>query len=232
MLRVGMLIFAFFGAAIADAQDARESNDDIDSTAVISDDLTAAILDAKLRDAAAFLEAGTPVAAAGALRDILLQNPAHTQALRLLTSAYLRAEIFDRALEVCRQLSVHDSTDASVWIALGYLHQRLGDMTLAEQFYQQGLVMDPDVIAAYQGLGWIYLTTGHLEQALDMVDETTARAPDYAPNYILMGRVLTVQGFFEDAAIAYNRAFALQNDLREQYGILLQELGLRHRLGR
>jgi len=48
----------------------------------------------------------------------------------------------------------------------------------------------------------------------------------------LMGRALTAQGFFEDAAIAYNRAFALQSKLRDRYGILLQELGLRHQLGR
>jgi len=65
-----------------------------------------------------------------------------------------------------------------------------------------------------------------------MASETTERMPHYALNYILMARALTAQGFFEDAAIAYNRAFALQNDLREQYGILLQELGLRHRLKR
>ena len=141
-------------------------------------------------------------------------------------------EDFDRAIDVCQQLAVRDSTDVSALVALGYLYQRIGDTILAEQYYQQGLALDPDVIAAYQGLGWIYLKTGQLERALDMASETTERRPHYALNYILMGRVLTAQGFFEDAAIAYNRAFALQHDLREQYGILLQELGLRRRLRR
>ena len=232
MLRwiVGLVVFSF--SAVAHAQDALERADAVDATAVTLSDSMVAILDPKLKRAVVSLEAGDPSATAAELRDILLQNPAHTQALRLLISAHLRAENFAQAIDACQQLSVQDSTNSGIWVALGYLHQRMGDLVLAEQFYQQGLVLDPNIIAAYQGLGWIYLETGRTEQALDMVGETTERAPDYALNYILLGRALTVQGFFEDAAIAYNRAFALQSDLRERYGILLQELGLRNPLRR
>ncbi|MDA0712034.1 MAG: hypothetical protein O3B73_17695, partial [bacterium] len=96
----------------------------------------------------------------------------------------------------------------------------------------EALTLKTGLIGAYQGLGWVHLARGEFEQALDMVTETTERAPTYAPNYILMGRVLTSQGFFEDAVIAYNKAFALQSSLRETYGILLQELRLRHGIKR
>jgi tetratricopeptide (TPR) repeat protein len=206
------------------AQDTFEISDYIDSTA--------AILAPELQGAVASLESGDPVAAAVELRDILSRNPEQGQAWRLLASAYLRLDDFAQAIDACRQLAAIDSSDAGILVALGYLHQRLGDIASAEQYYRQGLVLDPNAVTAYQGLGWVYLKTGRLEQALDMVSETTERAPNYAPNYVLMGRALTAQGFFKDAAIAYNRAFALQNDLRERYGILLQELGLRHRLRR
>ena len=219
ILRLGIIVVILLGAKISNAQEVLESNDSI-------------VLDPALKSVVDSLETGRSGGAAVALRDILEKNPAHTQALRLLISAYLRMENFDRAIDVCQQLAARDSTDASALVALGYLYQRIGDIILSEQYYLQGLALDPDVIAAYQGLGWIYLKTGRLEQALDMASETTERMPHYALNYILMGRALTAQGFFEDAAIAYNRAFALQNDLREQYGILLQELGLRHRLRR
>ena len=219
ILRLGIIIVILLGAKISNAQEVFESNDSI-------------VLDPALKSVVDSLETGRSGGAAVALRDILEKNPAHTQALRLLISAYLRMEDFDRAIDACQQLAAHDSTDASALVALGYLYQRIGDIILSEQYYLQGLALDPDVIAAYQGLGWIYLKTGRLEQALNMASETTERMPHYALNYILMGRALTAQGFFEDAAIAYNRAFALQNDLREQYGILLQELGLRHRLRR
>ena len=219
ILRVGIILVVFFSAEISSAQEVFENSD-------------SKALDPALQSAVHSLEAGNPDGAAVALRDILEQKPVHTQALRLLISAYLRMEDFDRAIDACQQLAVRDSTDASALVALGYLYQRIGNTILAEQYYQQGLALDPDIIAAYQGLGWIYLKTGQLERALDMASETTERRPHYALNYILMGRALTAQGFFEDAAIAYNRAFALQHDLREQYGILLQELGLRHRLRR
>lgn len=219
ILRLGIIVVILLGAKISNAQEVFESNDSI-------------VLDPALKSVVDSLETGRSGGAVVTLRDILEKNPAHTQALRLLISAYLRMEDFDRAIDACQQLAARDSTDASALVALGYLYQRIGDIILSEQYYLQGLALDPDVIAAYQGLGWIYLKTGRLEQALDMASETTERRPHYALNYILMGRALTAQGFFEDAAIAYNRAFALQNDLREQYGILLQELGLRHRLRR
>ncbi len=229
ILRLGIIAIVFLCAEISSAQEVFESSD---PTIVVSDDSIAVILDPALKSAVDSLEVGNPGAAAVALRDILEKNSAHTQALRLLISAYLRVEDFDRAIDVCQQLAVQDSTDASALVTLGYLYQQIGDMILSEQYYLQGLALDPDVIAAYQGLGWIYLKTGQLERALDMASETAERMPHYALNYILMGRALTAQGFFEDAAIAYNRAFALQNGLRDQYGILLQELGLRHRLRR
>ncbi len=219
ILRLGIIVIVFFSAKISSAQEVFESSDP-------------AILAPALKSVVDSLESGNPGAAAVALRDILEKNPVHTQTLRLLISSYLRMEDFDRAIDACQQLTVQDSTDASALVTLGYLYQQIGDLILSEQYYLQGLVLNPDIIAAYQGLGWIYLKTGRLEQALDMASETTERMPHYALNYILMGRALTAQGFFQDAAIAYNRAFTLQNDLRKQYGILLQELGLRHRLKR
>lgn len=220
ILRLGIIVVMLLSAEISNAQEVFESSD------------STMVLDPALKSVVDSLEAGNPGGAAIALRDILGKNPVHTQALRLLISAYLRMEDFDRAIDTCHQLVARDSTDASALVALGYLYQQIGDIILSEQYYQQGLVLNSDIIPAYQGLGWIYLKTGRLERALDMASETAERMPDYALNYILMGRVLTAQGFFEDAVIAYNRAFALQHDLREQYGILLQELGLRHRLRR
>lgn len=228
MLRWIMVLIVLFATAVAHAQDTPKRDTGMDATAVTPFDSIVVILDPQLKDATASLAAGDSRVAVAELRDILLQNPAHTQALRLLASAYMRMENFAQAIAACQRLSVQDSTYAGVLVALGYSHQRMGDRASAEQFYQRGLGLDPNIIVAYQGLGWIYLETGRIEQALDMVGETTERAPDYALNYILLGRVLTVQGFFRDAAIAYSRAFALQNNLRERYGILLQELGLRY----
>lgn len=199
-------------------------------TEVFSD--STVVLAPELEGSVAALEVGDVVAAIVELQDIVRRDATHEQALRLLASAYLKLKDYTQAIATCRQLVGLDSTDTGIRVALGYLYQQLGDMSLAAQYYQEALTLDSGMVQAYQGLGWVYLQRGELEKALDMVTETTERAPEYASNYILMGRILTAQGFFEDAVIAYNRAFALQSSLRETYGILLQELRLRHGIKR
>ena len=195
-------------------------------------DTTAVVLAPELRGAVASLEAGNPLEAILELRSIMGRDGTHLQALKLLASAHLRMADYAQTADVCRRIVAIDSFDAGAMVALAYAYQQMGDRTRSEDYYTRALALNRDLIPAYQGLGWIYLKAGRLESALQMVSETTERAPNYALNYILMGRVLTAQGFFEDAAVAYNRAFSLQSNLRDRYGILLQELGLRHRMGR
>ena len=195
-------------------------------------DSMAVVLAPELSGSLTALESGDVMGAIVELQDIVRRDATHEQALRLLASAYLKLKDYTQAIATCRQIVAIDSTDSGIRVALGYLYQQLGDMALAEQYYQGALLQDPSLIQAYQGMGWVFLQRGELEKALDMISETTERAPNYAPNYILMGRVLTAQGFFEDAVIAYNRAFSLQSSLRDTYGILLQELRLRHGIKR
>lgn len=217
------MFFVLFGAR-AEAQFGFDTESLTDTSAVI--------LSPELQGAVSSLETGDVVAAIVELQDIVRRNPGHMQAMRLLASSYLKLKDYTQTIATCRQIMVLDSLDVDVQVAIGFAYQQLGDMGQADQYYRAALAVDPGVVAAYQGLGWVYLQRGELEKALDMVSETTERAPNYASNYILMGRVLTAQGFFEDAVIAYNRAFALDNTLREKYGILLQELRLRHGIKR
>ena len=178
------------------------------------------------------MEAGEFAAAAAELNEIVRRDSSDFQALRLLASAYANLEAYFQAIQVCRRIALLDSVDAGVSVALGYFHQKQGDLEVAEQHYKLALRQDPGVIQAYQGLGWIYLRRRNLEEALAMASKTTERAPNYAPSYVLMGRVLTAQGFYDDAAVAYRRAFRLKPALRERFGILLQELTFRHNLER
>jgi len=140
ILRLGIIFVMLLSAETSSAQERFESSDPM---VVISDDSIAVILDPALKSAVDSLETGKPGGAAVALRDILEKNSAHTQALRLLISAYLRMEDFDRAIDACQLLAVQDSTDASALVALGYLYQRIGDIILSEQYYQQGLPWIP-----------------------------------------------------------------------------------------
>jgi tetratricopeptide (TPR) repeat protein len=176
------------------------------------------------------MEAGDYAGAAEELLMLVGGDSLNTQALRLLASAYLHLDARTEAIDVCRRLSELDSTSAAPEIALGYLHEQSGDSDLGEFHYRRALERDQAAVQAYQGLGWIHLKRRELEQAMAMATATSERAPEYGPNYILVGRVLTAQGFFKDAAESYRRAFRLEPTLRERYGILLQELVIRHDL--
>ena len=195
-------------------------------------DSLAAVIPPELHGAVTSMEAGDYAAAVAELNGIVRRDSADVRALRLLASAYTHLDAYVQAIQVCKTIAVLDTADAGVAVTLGYLHQQQGDLDTAEPYYHRALQMDPDMIQAYQGLGWIYLQRRQHEKALEMGTRSSERAPDYARNYILIGRVLTVQGFYEDAAVAYRRAFSLQPDLRKRYGILLQELVIRHRLSR
>ena len=178
------------------------------------------------------MERGDYASAAAELNGILIADSTRVQALRLLASAYLHLEASLPAIQACYRILEVDSTDTGVMLTLGYLNQRQGDLVLAETYYQRAITLDPGLVQAYQGLGWIYIERRQLGDAQKVVARCAEIAPRYGPNYVLMGRVLTAQGFFESAREAYERAFRLDPVLRERYGVLSTELALRHRLVR
>lgn len=192
-------------------------------------------LPVELEAAAMAMRSGEYATAAAELRDHASQavtDSAALPALRLLTAVYLRMEAFAAAAEICERISAVDSVSAMPEVALGYLNYRLGEIDTAIVHYKAALLRDPGENQATLGLGWIHLKRRELEQAMKMATATSELAPDDALNAILIGRILTAQGFYKSAADSYRRAFRLSPSLRERYGILLQELVLRHNLSR
>ena len=80
-------------------------------------------------------------------------------------------------------------------MALGFLQGKLGNAERALDAYREAVEVDAETVQAYQGMGWIHLQRRELQDAMNMIAKSTELAPEYAPNYVLMGRVLTSQGF-------------------------------------
>jgi tetratricopeptide (TPR) repeat protein len=196
------------------------------------EDSLISIVDPVLSGAITSMEAGNNEGAVAELEDIILQTPGHIQALRLQTSCYIRLKNHEAAIGACLQIAAQDSFDTSAYVALGYLYQASADLDNAELYYSLALDKDPTLYRALFGLGWINLDRRNLDAAHEASTRITELAPDYAPNYVLLGRVLTVKGFYKEAARAFRRGFSLDPSLRARYGILLQELTIRYRLGR
>jgi tetratricopeptide (TPR) repeat protein len=196
------------------------------------DDSLTVLVDPVLNGAITSMEAGENATAAEELEDLLLQTPGHLQALRLLASCYMRLNYPENAIAACVEIASLDSVDATAQVTLGYLYQKMGDPDNAELYYSLALERDPDEHHALFGVGWMHLEQRNLDAAHHAATRITEVAPEYAPNYILLGRVLTIKGFYKEAARAYRQGFSLEPDLRNRYGILLQELSQRHRLSR
>ena len=227
---LGLLLAAQFGPA-----QAQESVGDLTSildSFGVQDDSTLVVVDPILLGAIASMEAGDNEAAAAELEDIVFGAPDHLQALRLQASCYIRLRDIEGAIATCLQIAGLDSLDTTAEIALGYLYEKAGDPDNAELYYSLALEKEPEAYHAIFGLGWIQMERRDLDAAHDAATRITEIAPDYAPNYVLLGRVLTVKGFYKEAARAFRRGFGLDLSLRNRYGILLQELGQRHQLSR
>ena len=226
------LILAFvtlwlMGGTLVNAQPAPEPEGLLDMAVVDSAWTT---VPEELRGAVGAMETGDYAGAAAELHDLVLRDSSNVQAMRLLASAFAHLEAYVQTIEICERIAALDTVDAGVMVALGFYNQKLGDFDSAEVYYRRALDREPRTVQGYQGLGWIHLQRRQLEQAHQMGTRSAELAPDYAPNYILMGRVLTAQGFYKSAADAYRKAFTLRPDLRDRYGILLQEISIRHKL--
>lgn len=229
------VIIAFILLGLVSDAVAQESNPIVpalEDSLYIAADSVATLLAPELHDAAAAMEAGDYLLAAAKLEALARHDTANVGVLRMLASAYLRQEAFASAVTACERIAVLDSADSGVRVALGFLYGKMGDFERSLVAYRDAIDVNAETVQAYQGLGWIHLQRRELQEAMNMIAKSTELAPEYAPNYVLMGRVLTAQGFYEDARQAFQTAFRLEPGLREQYGILLQELVLRHGLGR
>lgn len=212
-----------------------ESNPNVtalEDSLYVAADSVVTLLAPELHVAAAAMEAGEYSLAVAKLEALARKDTSNVGVLRMLASAYLRREAYASAVPVCERIAVLDSADAGVRVVLGFMHGRLGNADRALEAYRDAIDADAGTVQAYQGLGWIYLQRRELQEAMNMIAKSTELAPEYAPNYVLMGRVLTAQGFYENARQAFQTAFRLDPGLRKQYGILLQELVLRHGLER
>lgn len=197
----------------------------------------------ELEPAAAAMHQGHNAMAAEELRDFITRatpspgsdptvtlQPDALSAMRLLAAVYIRMDALNPAIDLCRRISSADSLDAAPEVALGYLHFRRGQLDTAAVHYRMALQRNPADGEAYVGLGWIHLKRRELEAAMSMATAANERSPNDPVNAILVGRILTAQGFYKDAADSYQRAFRLAPSLRERYGILWQELMMRHKL--
>ena len=195
-------------------------------------DTLGVVLDPGLAGVQLSMENGDYASAVSELNDFLLQRTGHLQALRLMASCYLHLDDLEQSIQASLQVAAIDTLDAGILSSLGYLYHRSGDLDSASLYYSLSEQRDPSNATSRFGKAWIYVARRDFETAHELATRITELAPDFAENYLLLGRVLTAKGLYREAARSYRHAFRLKPGLRTSYGVLLQELTLRHGVSR
>ena len=195
---------------------------------LLEPDTLGVALDPGLEGVRLAMENGEYASAAAELSDFLLRRTGHVQALRLLASCYLHLDDLEQSIQASLQVAAEDTLDAGILSSLGYLYHRSGDLDNASLYYRLAEEKDPLQPYSRFGRAWIYVSRRDFETAHELATRITELAPDFSENYLLLGRVLTAKGLYREAARSYRHAFRLDPELRTSYGVLLQELTLRH----
>jgi virginiamycin A acetyltransferase len=120
------------------------------------------------------------------------------------------------------------STDGLLDRALA--HHNQGQLSQAEELYQQVLTLEPENCDVINLLGCLYHQIGDRESALELIGQAIFLDPDRSHFYTNAGRVYFELRNFEDAADAYRQAIDLGDRSAENYDALINvlEAMLRH----
>ena len=103
---------------------------------------------------------------------------------------------------------------------LAVQHHNAGDLSGAENIYQQILQADPDHPVALHLLGVIAHQGGDNEKAADLINKSLTLKPDYAEAYCNLGIVFKELGKIEEAVSNYRKAIGLKPNYAEAYNNL------------
>lgn len=164
-----------------------------------------------LRFAQNLHKAGNLCSAGELYQDILLINPNHPEALKLLATLYsaqgrhAEAEnLFNASLNQC-------STDPVTFSNRGSNRSSLDRLIEAIEDFDTAIALKPDYLLAHFNKGNVYRKLGDLQDARRCYDRVLAIDPHYASALYNLGNTCHDLGEYEDALIYYQRALAVES---------------------
>jgi tetratricopeptide (TPR) repeat protein len=170
---------------------------------------------ALLRDAIAFHRGGQLAQAEATYLEILLQVPAHAEALHLLGLLEAQRRNFESAIAlITRSLEVNEG-NAAAHLDLGFaLHATKRPVEALER-YGRALALRPDYAKAFFNRGITLRELNRLPEALESFERAVALNPDGAEAMECRGSVLCDLGRLEEALLSYQRALAIRPDFAQ-----------------
>jgi cytochrome c-type biogenesis protein CcmH/NrfG len=135
-------------------------------------------------------------------------DPKNANALMFLGIAYQNQRKNKEAIEMFRRATQAAPNAASTWVRLG--EALAADSTAAaQQAYDRALAADPQNAAAKRGKGYTHLLLEQYPQAISLLLEATAAAPNDVDGWVWLGQAQLNSGKHADARGSFQRALKL-----------------------
>ena len=82
----------------------------------------------------------------------------------------VKARNYALAAKLFTEFLASDSSNANAWNYLAYSHRKLGKLQQAEEEYKKALILNPNHTGAHEYLGELYVETGRLPLARQLLD--------------------------------------------------------------
>ncbi len=97
------------------------------------------------------------------------------------------------------------------------LYQARGDMKRAHELLVRGLAIDPNSVTCLDGIGFLYLSSGHLQDALVAYTKLVEIDPGSVTCYLNIGIICSRIGRPQDAEAAFKKAVSLTPRASDPY---------------
>ncbi len=143
-------------------------------------------------------------------------NPENPYYNNSLAYAYIKAELYDDAIEYYQQ-AIKLNPDAEwtsiVCHALGAIYAEVkNNFDAAEATYNAGIVLDPNNVDIQLSLGDLYMTQGDLDKAIKTYCDAITTAPENYLSYAKTGLALWEKDYLEESIVAFHKAIELNPD--------------------
>ena len=143
-------------------------------------------------------------------------NPENPYYNNSLAYAYIKAELYDDAIEYY-QHAIKLNPDAEwtsiVCHALGAIYAEIkNNFEAAEATFNAGMVLDPKNVDIQLSLGDLYMSQGDLDKAIKTYCDAISVEPENYLTYAKTGLALWEKDYLEEAVVAFHKSIELNPD--------------------
>ena len=106
---------------------------------------------------------------------------------------------FEAALNKFNTLLEADNKNAHLYNNIGLCYANLGQNAQAEEYYKKALFLDDKLVETYINIADIYYKENRLWDAIELLQEATARIPDNVALLHYLGRIYIEDKRYDDA---------------------------------